>query len=899
MLRLGRLAGLAAVLATAILRADYAPFAGNPDGRRDVMLCYTSPKGWTLEHFRPYVAWVEAGSGRPLDWFFDAWLMLQYGRSPSGAAYFSGPTVKTDWEFFLDEVWAPGRNLDALDRCIEEFSAVLGDPGPPQPVVLMIPYPSPAQHAFGDLDGKGTVADLAQPADRARAVSWFIDEAIRRWEAAPRRHLRLWGFYWMNEGIHTADHAIVKHANAHAHGRGLKTYWIPWFRAPGYERWRDLGFDAAVMQPNFAFLATPAGLRLGDDARLSANARLARDAGLGVEMEMNEAVLRSPESRWNLWQYLNHGLPEWDGTMNDVARAWYQSSSHIRHLAESTDPECRALYDAIYRFHKGTYQRRPWSLAEGAAVQVEVAGTTIAPAEAQRLTDGVWDPDGHRTEGALRCPGGTALIRLDLGRLQAVSNLRLHLWECTWLERLALRTSPDGREWTAVEAQEVWGNPVVRGPGSRIVSVPPHLARHLEIRLHGPADRDLVLDEVIVPPDGNAFWACRRAAPTGTAEWVLEPPRVLQRLRLGPFPAGAGALTAHLDDTPLALPAPDAEGWVDVTPPLALAGRLRVSADGPATAALPGLEAVATQAANAALWRPYDLQPPFAAKYPDSGRELSDGVLTVAGFSDGRTVGWYHVSPVVTFDLGRTTALSRLRLHAQGGGQAAVHFPATVDIAIAAEDGLWQPLPPRLRPLEFVVPAEASPARHIGWAECDLAGSRARQLRLRFDSPQAGWTMLSEIEVIDSNGTNLAPAITYALQPIPSSEAPYSDNQGYLTDGAYSETGWNRCAGWSRGTPEITLDLQRTQPVSLVVVHLVGGRGGGVFFPTRLDMAVSTDGAAWQDAASTAQHPDDGDAQSRRTGVMTLRLQPPVEARFLRLTLERRGWTMVHEVEVY
>lgn len=894
LIRCRRAVGLVVVLWVAGARADYALAARDADGMRDVMLCYASPKAWSVEHFRPYVAYLDPQTGQPRDWFFDAWLMLQYGGAPSGAAYIDGPTTKADWEHFLDAEWAVGRNLDALDQCVGEVAAALGAPARPHPVILMIPYPSTKQAAFGDLTGDGTRADLSRPEDRRRAVEWFIEESIRRWQAMPRRHLRLWGFYWMNEGIGPADHEIVQQACAMVHGKGLKTYWIPWFRAPGYERWRELGFDVAVMQPNFAFVSNPAGLRLGNDQRLSANAALARQGGLGVEMELSDAAVRSAEGRWNLAQYLNHGLPELDGYMVGVARAWYQSSDLIRRLAESPQPEFRQLYDDIYRFHTATYTRRPWSLAEGRAVNLEADGE---PAGTAVVTDGLWDAQGTHPDRALRLSGGRARLTVDLGQTVAIADLRLHLRDCTVLEQVAVRTSRDGSAWDSVDATEVsWGQ-APTGPGFQLLSLRPVLARHVELALRWPAAASLELDEVVVSPAGNLFWGCRSEVQGSRVTWALDVPRVLHCLRVGPFPGGqSGVVAAQVETLELPAGAVGPDGWAEWRLSPALAQRVQCTvAGGVAPAAL---AATAIAARNAALQCPYALAPAFPAKYPDSGRELADGVVSEGGFPDGRTVGWFGVAPSVTLDLGQERPVEGLRIHAQGGGYAAVHFPATVDLAVASADGVWRALPPRFRPLTFDVAADAPASRRLGWAECRLDNATARYLRLHFGTPQGGWTMLSEVEVLTGAGTRATNA-SYMLQPAPSGDGKYSDNNGCLTDGTYSLSGWKGCAGWNSGTPEITLNLQHETTVSLIVVHLVGGGAGGVYFPDQLEAHLSMDGTTWSLAGSSRDRPDDGRGDERRVGALTVRLDPPRAARAVRLVLQRRGWAMVHEVEVY
>jgi hypothetical protein len=425
----------------------------------------------------------------------------------------------------------------------------------------------------------------------------------------------------------------------------------------------------------------------------------------------------------------------------------------------------------------------------------------------------------------------------------------------------------------------------------------PALVRHLELCLRWQPGVTLELGEVIVSPGANALWECRPEIRDGWAVWDSGSARVLQCLRIGPFAReGAAGIMARVDGRQFVSREVGPDGWAEWFLPPVLARQVAVAL--PAGGPVPALAAVAIPTRNLAAQRPYTLSPAFPARYPDSGRELADGAVSADGFPDGLTVGWFGVAPSVTFDLGREQPLDRLRIHAQGDGYAAVHFPAALEVAVAAEDGSWQTLPPRQRPLVFALSAEAPATRRLGWAECSLDGVVARFLRLRFATPRGGWTMLSEIEILGS-GRNLAAVATYALQPAPSSESKYSDNRDCLTDGAYATNGWNGCAGWHEGTPEITLDLQRQVPLNLVVVHLVGGGSGAVYFPERLETYLSLDGADWVPAAVSTDRPDEGTGTECRTGVMTVHIEPPRSARFVRLVLSRRGWLMVHEVEVY
>ncbi len=884
----------ALLLALALPMLAWLPAAAQePAGRRDIMLCYLEPGAWSQADFGPYVTYRGVDAPHPQDWFFDAWLMLMYGGAPSGKGYSDGATDHRDWSFFLDQLWAPGRNLDALDQAITAAAQQLPPPPAPHPVIIMIPYPSPQQHAFG---ADGNAVDLGVAADRQRAVESFVDTVIRRWEATPRQRLRLWGFYWMNEGIGAADHEIVRQTCTAVHARGLKMLWIPWFRAPGFESWRELGFDLAIMQPNFAFQQPPPGLRLVDENRLSVNTRLARTHGLGVEMELNQHLLTSAASRWNLTEYLNHGSTDLDGTMTGTPRAWYQATGFLSALANSAQTECRRLYDDVYRFTKGTYQRRATMLSAGRPVARVPESAETSPDDLRRLTDGSWDCAGDQPERALRLLGGSACLRLDLGESRVVSNLRLHRRGPTAVDGVRLALSRDGTTWAAAPTRVAVADDPPTGPGFHILTFSPAVARWLEISLAWPPGAALELDEMLVPPDGDLLWDSRRRDTADGSEWTLPSARVVQAVRVAPAGADSVAtadvrLNQERLDTAAAT---QSEGWLEWRLPPRPLATLSVHLPGVAAAAV---RAEAIAAPNRALGCPYSLAPAFPATYADAGSELTDGQLTEAGFGDGRTVGWYGNPPTVFLDLGAVASLDTLRLHAQGGGYAAVQFPQRIEVAVAAADGTWRVLPPGLRPLTFSVEAGAAETRTLGWTTVPLAGVTAQRLRLRLIQAD-GWTMLSEIEV-QSQGRNLARQASYQLQPQPTSTAKYADNHGLLTDGATSPGGgWEGCVGWDSGTPEITLDLQTTTAIRLVVIHVVGGGAGAAFLPTRLDVSLSDDGITWT-SAGQATGPLSESGTEVLPAVLLLTLPEPLPARFVRLTVQRHGWAMLHEIEVY
>ena len=44
---------------------------------------------------------------------------------------------------------------------------------------------------------------------------------------------------------------VTRALGDYVRSKGLRFYWIPYYTAQGYSEWRDLGFDAAYLQPTY------------------------------------------------------------------------------------------------------------------------------------------------------------------------------------------------------------------------------------------------------------------------------------------------------------------------------------------------------------------------------------------------------------------------------------------------------------------------------------------------------------------------------------------------------------------------------------------------------------------------------------------------------------------------
>lgn len=220
-------------------------------------------------------------------WLFDSFLFLT--QNVGGVRTEIGNTTMRHWVAMMDQWFAAGRDVPALNQALQELKAELGT-APPHPVQVMfcIPWMSPEVKDFGDVDGDGVSEDLSKPEDARKVLVWYLAEIRRRLSAYP--DLRLWGLYWMREDI-GHDKPNISAAAAMLHRDNLKLLWIPYFRAANWDRWREFGFDVAIMQSNYAFTNRAEG-GTSRRNRLDLCAELAEANNMGVEIEFPYGAAR-------------------------------------------------------------------------------------------------------------------------------------------------------------------------------------------------------------------------------------------------------------------------------------------------------------------------------------------------------------------------------------------------------------------------------------------------------------------------------------------------------------------------------------------------------------------------------------------------------------------------------
>ena len=127
----------------------------------------------------------------------------------------------------------------------------------------------------------------------------------------------------------------------YVHGKGLKFVWIPYFRAEGHQRWRDLGFDIVYHQPNYMFTSNIPLSRL-DEA-----IDIAQKYGMAMEFEADELTMvddkTSHRARWT--DYVEAFRRR--GVFDRSPLAYYLDNHILLDIVNNPTPANRAMADTL------------------------------------------------------------------------------------------------------------------------------------------------------------------------------------------------------------------------------------------------------------------------------------------------------------------------------------------------------------------------------------------------------------------------------------------------------------------------------------------------------------------------------------------------------------------------
>lgn len=308
---------------------------------RDLALIYQGGVGridWTESDFEPYVAHTFADG--TTDWIFDGYLFLDM-RGPNGSLATTGladGAKKDDWLWYLDRLFEDGKSLDALDACIGRYKEKLGDPGFKHKLVLSLLPPDYGLKGWGELGGREL--DFSNDSDRVEASKWYVDTLVGRFNAGGYENLELIGIYYFDEDL-IFCHDFPKLIAPYVHSLGLEFSWIPYFKARGYERHREMGFDITYMQPNH-FFDTPIPYK-----RLDETIDIALRNGMAVEFECDsDALSQKEDSKYSrLVDYIT--AFERHGLFDSAPIAYYTGSKMFIDMRDNPSPENQAVMDRL------------------------------------------------------------------------------------------------------------------------------------------------------------------------------------------------------------------------------------------------------------------------------------------------------------------------------------------------------------------------------------------------------------------------------------------------------------------------------------------------------------------------------------------------------------------------
>ena len=328
-----------------------------------VLIYGNSGSKWTHLDAYPYVGYLtplEEANYQIIyeDYLFDSFLFLAL-KAPDGYAFDSPsrgePATKTEWQWYIDSLFTENEQLNAFDKAFELVNQQLGANRKAK-IYIMIPCPMPETKNFGAVDKEGNLSfNHSDPTKnmnhRFKAVTWYIDQVLERFEKLQPKNLELVGFYWLEESINkqvSGGKELLLEISDYLHQKDLKFSWIPYFSVAEHRDYQDYGFDLCIYQPNYMFNSE---LPL---SRLVTTAKEAYQYNLGVEIEASDSILGSMSSRERFYDYLRAGRSF--NFMTDATLAYYQGKNVFGAAALSSFPEIRDIYDNLYKFIKGEFE---------------------------------------------------------------------------------------------------------------------------------------------------------------------------------------------------------------------------------------------------------------------------------------------------------------------------------------------------------------------------------------------------------------------------------------------------------------------------------------------------------------------------------------------------------------
>ena len=245
---------------------DFADLDLLPGGR-----LAKTPNTWDETRLLPHVTFKDA-SGKE-KWLHEAFLFIgsedairkrifciAEGENHSGD--------KQSWVDFADYWMGENGVIKTLDKTILNGISRIGKPSfgrhkvvmtMPDPIMLEYFYDKKSSTKYWG-EAYGRELDFSATADQVLAYRWFIDYVRELWGKAAPKNVELAGFYILSEVLVAKPSGwnyeykrwdkILPSVAEYLHDMYYGLYWIPYYRADGYDMTAQLGIDYTWLQPN-------------------------------------------------------------------------------------------------------------------------------------------------------------------------------------------------------------------------------------------------------------------------------------------------------------------------------------------------------------------------------------------------------------------------------------------------------------------------------------------------------------------------------------------------------------------------------------------------------------------------------------------------------------------------